>query len=393
MTIRIILSECHDEIINSQNTNSLQTMLNGMECIVFPYVEGPISLENIQDDDILILGCPQAKLAPQEMDDIERFVAKGKILVLISGNLGDGFYNTNLSELARRFDLEFNENQVENYKEHEDSPSVVYVRDFERLIFSNRIYQIVYSGCSINILEDNCKIIASSSASSTPANAPIVAISKNERVNAFGGFNLFVDEPNIGIQSNNNFEFVVNFFDHVLKTIKYQQEFDKSEENDKEPEKIDVDDENLEFDTGISSTEDDHDLKILGIINGDLSRVAPKKAVDKFQVIMNMFIKYIEGLEEKIDEFWVYIKDKISLKKPELLDKGKKLLIEVYDEFNKEINRISGQVNDQHVEFCSFFDEKDFDPQSSLIDWFEAEAHLREHLDMIRNNLLALLGQ
>ena len=179
MAIRIILSECHREIINSENTNSLLTMLNGMDCVVFPYVEGPILMENIQDDDILILGCPQAKLNPQELDAIERFVEDGKFLILISGNLGDSFYNSNLSELARRFDLEFNENQVENYKDYKDSPSVVHVRDFEGLIFSNRVYQIVYSGCSINLLEEKCKALALSSATTAPSKAPIVAMSKN----------------------------------------------------------------------------------------------------------------------------------------------------------------------------------------------------------------------
>ncbi|NHI93243.1 MAG: hypothetical protein EAX96_12155 [Candidatus Lokiarchaeota archaeon] len=392
MTIRILLSECHDEIISSQNTNSFQTMLNGMDCAVFPYVEGPILFENIQDDDILILGCPQSKLSSKEIDDIERFILRGKKVLLISGNLGDSFYNSNLSELARRFDLEFNENQVENYKENEDSPSIIVIRHFESIIFSNKVYQIIYSGCTINLLENSCKALARSSIDSTPPAAPVIAMSKNERVYLFGGFNLFIDEPKIGIQSHNNFEFIINFFDHLLNLIKQEKEMNPPEQLEIESEDQNKMDEGFSFDIEIKSIEDDHDIKILGIINGDITRLNPKKADEKFQIIINMFIEYLEQLEDKIDKFWAFIRDKINTNDPEIIYKAKISLQETYNEFCKEINRISGLVNDQHVDFCSNFEKKYFDPQGSLVKWFEAEAELREHLDMIRNNLLALFG-
>jgi len=368
-----------------------------MEAILFPLVETPITYENIKDDDLLILGCPQTKLSIQEMEDIERFVSDGKILFLISGNLGDSFYNTNLSDLGRRFDLEFNENQVENVNDNHGSPSSVYINDFPGIFLSNTVRNLVYSGCTINLLDDSCTIIARTTQDSSPPTSPVIVTSKNKKVIASGGFNLFIDHDDIGIHSENNFEFLLNFFDYLFRTLEYMREQGESEAEDikKDEEIISdtfVEKKSFEFDTGFSTLEDDHDLKILGIINGDLSTVDPKKAEDKFVSIINMFIEYLEKVEDVIDEFWNHVKDLIKQDDDNKIEKLKSLLDEKYTEFNVEINRVSGKVNEQHVEFCSLFEEKYFDQQSSLTHWFESEAALREQLDMIRNNLLALLN-
>ena len=394
---RILLSETHEEIVNSSNTDNLQTLLGEMETILFPLIEAPITYENIKDDDLLILGCPQTKFSIAEMDDIEKFVSDGKILLLISGNLGDSFYNTNLSDLARRFDLEFNENQVENVNDNHGSPSSVYINDFPGIFLSNTVRNLVYSGCTINLLDDSCTVIARTTQDSSPPKSPVIVTSKNKKVILFGGFNLFIDHDDIGIHSENNFEFLLNFFDHIFRTLEYIREQGKSEAEDiKDEEKFlsetVVEKKSFEFDTGFCTLEDDHDLKILGIINGELSKVTPKKAEEKFVAIINMFIEYLEKLEDIIDKFWNHVKDLIKQDDENKIEKLNALLNEKYNEFNQEINRVSGKVNDQHVEFCSFFDEKHFDQESSLTNWFESEAALRQHLDIIRNNLLALLN-
>ncbi len=393
---RILLSEAHEEILNSSNTENLQTLLGEMEAILFPLIESPITYENIKDDDLLILGCPQRKLNIKEMDDIEKFVADGKILFLISGNLGDSFYHTNLSDLARRFDLEFNSNQIENVKENHGSPSSVYIKDFPGIFLSNTVKKLVYSGCSINILDDSCIIIANTTEGSSPPKSPIIVTTKNKRVIAFGGFNLFFDHDDIGIHSENNFEFLLNLFDYLFKKLQIIKEEEESKSINIKEKKQDfstdiVQPKSIEFNTDFTSIENDHDLKILGIINGDLSKVHPKKAKEKFETIINMFIEYLETIENIIDEFWNHIKDLIK-QDDKKIENLRKLLEDKYNEFNAEINRISGKVNEQHIEFCSYFEEKYFDQQKSLIDWFESEAALREHLDMIRNNLLALLN-
>ncbi|MHA1785999.1 MAG: hypothetical protein ACTSVY_06150, partial [Candidatus Helarchaeota archaeon] len=370
MNVRILLSECHNEIINSENTVRLQSMLNGIDCIVFPLIEYPISYENIQDDDILIIGCPQTKFTMQEFDDIERFVLNGKYLFLISGNLGDSFYNTNLSELARRFDLEFNEDQIEDLEDNLESPSVIRVSDFERMIFSNSIKNLIYSGCSINILNDSCKIMAKTSSNTIPSTATIAAASANGRVFAIGGFNLFIDNSSIGIETANNFEFVLNIFDHVIKQIQFEREKEENEEVQiKIDEKIITKEDigRVELNFKIERMENDYEYKIHKILNGDISNIPPKKAKDKFETIINMFIEYLNRLETSIDDFWMYLKDKLSKHEEKIKEEANLLLEEKYNEFIDEVNRISNRVNDQHVEFSSFFEEKYFNPEETLI--------------------------
>ncbi|MHA1380427.1 MAG: hypothetical protein ACTSRG_18835 [Candidatus Helarchaeota archaeon] len=398
MSFRILLDECHNNNLDFSNSETFQIVLNRLEGVIFRLVQPPIDYDNIKEEDCIILGCPTIKYSSEEIDALEKFVENGKGLVLISGNGGDMFYNTNLCEIARRYEFEFNDDQIEDEINNMGLSNVVRIFNFDTIHFSENVKSIVYSGCSINILHESCRPIALSNPSSVPFNSPVAAVSGNNRVIGLGAFNLFIDHPEFGIEREQNLQFILTMFDYLKKYIKLEIEKTSNQEIKAEQVSLNLEKEDLSAkELDITSFFIPKDYKI-----GDIEKEAPEIDIDKISAkqankkfeeqIMNFYIKKLGEISDQIDDFWASIKNTASKSlRIEFLDVLEKYLSTTYQKFSETISKLAVKINEGYNLFCSAFTEEEFDYDSALISWFENEAECREKLDMIRNNLIATL--
>ncbi len=71
--------------------------------------------EELTGCDLLVIVAPyHTHLQPSEIRDLVRFVENGGSLLVMSYYTGDGHHESNLSELAKKFGVEFNHDQVED---------------------------------------------------------------------------------------------------------------------------------------------------------------------------------------------------------------------------------------------------------------------------------------
>lgn len=391
MSFRIVLDECHNNNLDFLNSEAFQVMLNRLDGVLFRLIQPPIKYENIEGEDLIILGCPTTKYSSSEIDALEKFIEKGNGMILISGNGGDLFYNTNLNEIGRKYEFEFNDDQIEDESYNLGLSNVIKVSQFDTVHFSNNVKFIIYSGCSINILDESCKIIARSNPGSNPPNAPVAVISPNNQVIGIGAFNLFIDHPEFGIERAQNLQFVLTIFDFLKNQIEMTKEGKKemvpigkiSMENKQEVQNNTF----KSYEFQISKPEKETELKI------DINKFSPKQANKKFEEFSTFYIEKLDAITEQMDEFWLFIKKTISeSKEANLYEKIEKQISSKHQEFLELIGKLAKKIDEVFSTFCSNFSEADFDSNKALNDWFENEASCREKLDMIRNNLMAMLN-
>ncbi|MFX0137026.1 MAG: hypothetical protein ACFFDN_25535 [Candidatus Hodarchaeota archaeon] len=391
MSFRIVLDESHNNNVDFLNSEGFQVVLNRLGGVIFRLIQPPITLEKISGEDLVILGCPTTNYSYSEIFALEKFVEKGKGLVLISGNGGDLFYNTNLSELGRRFEFEFNNDQVEDDQDNMGLSAVIRISKFETIHFSENVKSIIYSGCSINILNESCKPIVRSNPKSSPPKAPVAVISANNRVLGIGGFNIFIDHPEFGIDRIENLQFVLTIFDYLKNHIEYEKEKFTTPKLT-----VEVGDE-LDFEAiDESSILKQFQMKELEEIEEHLDiefdKISPKNANKKFEEFSLFYIKKLNKISDKIDEFWLFVKKSLSIKNKKIMRKVlDKVLRSKYQDFLENIGYLASEIDGLYSIFSSSFSKDDFDSDNALINWFENEASCREKLDMIRNNLMAMM--
>ncbi|NVM00839.1 MAG: hypothetical protein HWN67_00765 [Candidatus Helarchaeota archaeon] len=399
MSFRIVLDESHNNNLDFLNSEGFQVVLNRLGGVIFRLIQAPITFEKISGEDLVILGCPTTIYSYSEINALERFVERGKGLVLISGNGGDLFYNTNLSEIGRRFEFEFNNDQVEDEMDNMGLSAVVKISKFKTIHFSENVKSIIYSGCSINILDNSCKIIAKSNPKSNPPNTPVVVLSSNNRVMGLGGFNIFIDHPEFGIDRTENLLFVSTIFDYLKNQIEYEKEktagflLEKPITNGQD---VEVKDESELEAMDESAILDQLQMKDLEgfeeTLEIELDKISPKNANKKFEEFSQFYIKKLDKISEKIDEFWLFIKKSLSKPKKNKMRKVlHKVLHSKYQNFLEKIGYLASEIDGLYSIFSGSFSKNDFDSDNALINWFENEASCREKLDMIRNNLMAIL--
>ncbi len=434
MSFRIIIDESHEEFLFLANTEGLQLIFSKLDCVVLPYVIKPITYEKIRDDHVLILGAPQERFTDGEIEAILRFVNDGKILILISSNLGDSFYGTNLNFIARQFDFEFNEDQLEVRGDERVLSNVVGVNNFRTLRFSSNVRSILYSGCTIQLLDSSVKVIAESDATTIPAHAKIAVLSENERVFGIGGFNLFIDHGEYGLERENNLEFLYDVIAHLISKLKKPSDIEQKIEarvyNGGSKPVYFQDDDNESFMIQerrrkeinsnaaeiVNSLLEDQEMSNHGFgseeapeafidsrvslfeidmdkIFQEINQLPNKKAREKFREVCKPLFHNLEEIESEFDDFWLFLKRTLQLSKLESEKKinwGRELLDNKYQQIQEEISTASVKMNDIFNIFCENFPENVFDAKN-LEEWYLAESELRQKIDMIRNNLLALL--
>ncbi len=108
--------------------------LSARDFVVAPNVEGPLTAQKLHDCGVLVIAHPSEpawerttgtgspRLAVEELDAIEAFVAQGGGLVVL-GETEQEKYGNNLNELLARFGLHLENDTVQDYEHHRGAPS------------------------------------------------------------------------------------------------------------------------------------------------------------------------------------------------------------------------------------------------------------------------------
>ena len=358
MSLRLVIDQSHGEFLTISKTEIFQAMLAEMEFITFPLIDRPITLEKIKDDQVLFIGCPSDSFADSEISAIIQFVEMGNFLVLVSGSGGDFANNTNLSQITRHFEFEFNPDYVEDEKHHLNFSRIPILHKFKKTSRTKKILQrikkLAYSGCSISILDPSTTPLVLTDSDSVPMKSPVMVLSENHRVLGIGGYSFFSDDQAFGIKAMDNLRLIYN----ILEFIK-SRSGKKAETIVAQP---------------ITTTK----------------RLTEKNAKKHFIKLITSNIKRMAKLSEDIDKFWEEGSDLIKNQKysqtENLISSNYGKFLQTIDGFAQEIGNIFSEYN----EIFPNFKESVF---STFNQWYETEAEIRAKLDMIRNNLISILKQ
>ncbi len=202
------------------NYISLKEILDSQDFESYQFLEFPITQESLKPYDILVFACPDfSKIALQELDEIEKWVRQdGGGLLLLSHAGGDKGRNSNLSELAERFGIAFENDQVlspHNYG-MENLPRVSVFSPPHPI--TEGITEICYrAGCSLTSTGTSFPI-AMSDENADPFSVPLIIISEadNGFVVAIGSYEMFRDEIGCGIENPDHKQLAINIFSFLI---------------------------------------------------------------------------------------------------------------------------------------------------------------------------------
>ncbi|NVM53878.1 MAG: hypothetical protein HWN66_09265 [Candidatus Helarchaeota archaeon] len=355
MNLRLIIDQSHEEFLTVANTNVFQALVAEMQFIIFPLIDRPITFEKIKDDDIFLIGCPSTPFKNSEISAIGEFVESGKFLILLSGSGGDYANNTNLSEISRRFDFEFNPDYVEDQRHYLNFSRIPIIQKFtKKLGMTKRIKKLAYSGCSISILKPTITPLLLTDSDSIPMDSPIMIVSDNHQVFGIGGYSIFSDDPAFGIKTLDNIRLVYNLFEYIkLRFGKDRAVLEK-----------------------IPSTKP--------------KRITLKSVKKQFIKFISTNIQKMHDLAKEIDIYWKECSDLI---KEHLYEQTERRISSNYQQILQTINALAKEIGDTFSEYDDIFPGFKEHILHSYNQWYETEAEIRAKLDMIRNNLTTILDQ
>jgi len=353
MPLRIIIDQSHNEFLTATNTTIFQALLTEMEFIIFPLIDNPITFEKIKDEDILFLGCPSTLFLEAEITAIKQFVDQGKSLILISGSGGDYANNTNMSEIARRFEFEFNPDYVEDEKHYFNFSRIPVIQKFKKNPLLKQIKRLLYSGCSISILDVATIPVLSTDSDSIPKDSPIMIVSENRLVFGIGGYSFFSDDPIYGSKAVDNFRFVYNLFDYIKSSL------GKTREKEGKP-KGPVKTEQLSFNS----------------------------AKKQFFKLISANVQKMNKLSDQIDKFWAECS---TLIKNQENNQANTCISSNYQQILQAIESAAREIGEFFFDYNTAFPEFKQAVQEHFNQWYETEGEIRAKLDMIRNNLTGIL--
>lgn len=354
MNLRLILEQSHGEFLTVEKTAMFQTLLAEMEIVVFPLIDSPITFEKIKDDHILFIGCPSIPFDDSEISAILQFVGEGNFLILISGSGGDYANNSNLNEIARYYEFEFNPDYVEDEKHHHNFSRIPIIHKFKKNPIVKRLKKLVYAGCSISILDISTVPILLTDSDSIPVNSPVMALSEKHSVFGIGGHAFFTDDPISGIRTMDNIRFVYNLFEYI------KSRFTKKVED------------------------------IEKVLITKPKQLTLKVAKKQFNKLLTINTEKVNELGKKIDKYWEECSALIKVQK---FDQAEQMISSSYQELLQSIDLVASQIGNTFSEYNALFPKFKGVVLNDFNQWYETEAEIRAKLDMIRNNLKTIWKQ
>jgi len=346
MVIKIIMTEVHGEILNSTNSLKLQNVIKSSNFSIH-FLKGKIDAKVLRNYHVLIIGGPTVPLDLSEILAVEKFVNQGGFLVLLSVAGGD-LSNNNLSELSRRFEFEFNPDYVEDYKHNiNNNPRLPIIRYIKKgFSITKSVNKIVFTGCSISVLDDSVKGFLYTDKDALPYMATLGVVSLEKNIIGLSSSSIFNDTLLDKFDNKRLLQNILNYIESIFKKIE----------------------------------------KELRVKHKNLTPLRASKIIEHL-IMLNS--KKLEEIDKLIDKMWSRIIDQIPRLENKIilenLEKSYKLILQKIDLLDFEVGQKNSEFN--------FLGEKYQESvQQAMNRWYEIEAEKREKLDMIKNNLLTRIN-
>jgi len=232
---RILIDLSHEEVVES-----IPDFIFKEEYEVELLEEGPITLEDLEDYDLLFIGNPQLSeeskscfFTKQEIVDIKKFVARGNGFLFSSGAGGDCDFQRALGSPRVLFSItgvtRFWNGTLLDKKNSIIGPQNVVVKSFDPHFITNGLKELVLSEATfLDLTEDaeplvyteddaNFKYAADGEVDNVGA-VPLLAVSDFMRGRAatIGCSKLFLEDADVGYEAKDNKKLIRNLFSWLL---------------------------------------------------------------------------------------------------------------------------------------------------------------------------------
>ncbi|TFF96840.1 MAG: hypothetical protein EU547_05910 [Promethearchaeota archaeon] len=296
------------------------------------YDRFPILMDNIMEYEMLIFACPDnAKFSFDELNTLENFVKNGRNLLVLSHAGGDKGRRTNLNNLTELFGIKFNNDQVLDKKYNLDLESFPLIDTYSDYYSYRKIDPICHRiGCSLEIINNSVLPLAVSSSNAIPNDAVTAALSEygKGRVICVGSYEIFRDEVKGGISYQTNLEFFLFLMDLLNREELKSKDFEK--DITRKDEKNNISNQ-VPNELGVKPVQvsNNYNEKLIANFNEFRNQVyeslkQQQAYLDKLNGdlnLLNMDIKKIKDLENKFDENYKKIHEKIMEHDVELLNR------------------------------------------------------------------------
>ncbi|MFW9895595.1 MAG: hypothetical protein ACFFD7_07315 [Candidatus Thorarchaeota archaeon] len=213
-------------------------------------IEAGITLEKLNNYDILIIGVPSSgpDLDQDEIKELVSYVKDGGSLLIINDGGGDYENKNNLSELSKNFGIEFNPDKLFDNQYFFTDNSHPVVKDFSSHFITRDITQFIHSnGCTLkidkSIENENMDVNAIAYSSEVTSwhscldgygwhdksdqHLPIIGVAHYYlgKVVAIGNMSLFSSlNESYGIRAADNFKLVGNIISWLLNKANSEEE-------------------------------------------------------------------------------------------------------------------------------------------------------------------------
>ncbi len=208
------------------NYRNLQRHLETEGFVCQPFAEFPITQKTLAGYDILVVPCPDfSKFSEQEIADISRWVREeGGGLLMLSHAGGDKGRRSNLSELAEKFGMIFESDQVIDEKHNCGMGNIPNIKDFVMHPITAGITEVCFrAGCSLTLV-GNAIAVASSGEQAQPFSVPVIVAAQCDegRVVGIGSYEMFRDRIAAGFGESQHSKLVSNIFNWLASDKRYQ---------------------------------------------------------------------------------------------------------------------------------------------------------------------------
>jgi hypothetical protein len=200
------------------NLTHLKEHLEKQGFICRPFMEFPITKQNLAPYDILVVACPDfSKFSKDEIEVIYNWVKNdGGGLIMLSHAGGDKGRRSNLAELAEKFGINFENDQVLDRTKNFGIENLPEIKNFNPPHpITEGIESICFrAGCSLTTFGAGAFPIAISNETSDPFNAPLIVVCEieNGHVIGCGSYEIFRDKISGGFDHEQHAQLATNMF-------------------------------------------------------------------------------------------------------------------------------------------------------------------------------------
>ncbi|HEU4658395.1 MAG TPA: DUF6421 family protein [Capillimicrobium sp.] len=169
--------------------------LRRRDLMVEPHVAGPLDASVLDGVDVLVIAHPSEpawertvpegspRLADDELDAIEAFVARGGGLIVL-GEEEQAKYGNNLDELVARFGIRIANDAVSDYAHHRAAPHWVLAElepAGDGVDLLARVHEACFYRATTLLVSDGARVLARTAATASTPGAPLLAVAEHGR--------------------------------------------------------------------------------------------------------------------------------------------------------------------------------------------------------------------